>query len=375
MKQLPWFRTTVPIALIFAFRMFGLFMLIPIFSIYGSELNHATPILIGVALGAYGLSQGIVQMPFGILSDYVGRKPMLIVGLALFAFGSLLGAHTHSIYGMIVARTIQGCGAVGSVLIALIADIIPDNDRSKAMAIIGACIGLSFAISMIVSPLVSAHFGLAGIFNLTAILALIGFVILIFLVPTPIHQKPSPFNHHMLLASFLPKELLKCHIGICGQHFILTASFFAVPLILKNQAVHMSYFYLSLMMTAFCLMLPIISWSEKFHHREKLFKISVLSLLLGQLLLIFLSKDVYTLWISLFIYFVAFNILEALFPAMIAKAAPADLKGTATGIYSTLQFLGIFLGGCFSGLIYQYLGVSGIFITNSLLCLAYLSFF
>ena len=369
-----WFPLTLPIAAIFAFRMLGLFMLIPIFSIYGMQLEHATPILIGVALGAYGFSQGMMQMPFGILSDYYGRKPILIVGLILFALGSIWGACTDSIYGMIGARILQGFGAIGSVLIALLADLVKDEDRPKSMAIIGMCIGLSFAIAMIVSPFIANHYGLTGIFQLTVALALCGIVILTFAIPTPIHQKPSSFNKRMLKESFLPHHLFRCHVGIWGQHFILTSSFFAIPLILKKTDVALPSFYLSLMLGAFVIMMPVLAWSERNKKREKLFMTTVWLLIVGQMLLAIIPHQIHVLWIALFIYFVGFNILEALFPSMIAKEALPQLKGTATGIYSTAQFLGIFCGGVASGFIYKAYGVQGIFIINTLLGLAYAVF-
>ena len=374
--QSSWFKITLPIAAIFAFRMLGLFMLIPIFSIYGQQLEHSTPILMGLALGAYGFSQGMMQMPFGILSDYFGRKKILFIGLLLFAIGSLMGAYTHSIFGMIIARTIQGCGAIGSVLIALIADLIEDQHRPKAMAIIGSSIGFSFVIAMILSPVVAQHYGLAGIFKLTTILALIGMSILGLCIPQISHQQqPTPFQWQNLKDSLMPFELKKCHIGIWGQHFILTSSFFAIPLILKQIQAPLTHFYLSLMLLAFLIMLPIIGICESRKKRQPLFFISVIVLTIGQFLMIWVPHQIYGLWGSLFIYFTAFNILEALFPSMIAKAAKPNLKGTATGIYSTMQFLGIFFGGVWAGFAFKYFGTTGIFFMNTLLCFAYILWF
>lgn len=374
--QLSWIKITLPIAAIFAFRMLGLFMLIPIFSVYGQQLQFSTPVLIGFALGSYGFSQGLMQMPFGILSDYFGRKKMLLIGLLLFTIGSIWGAYTDSIYGMIIARMIQGCGAIGSVLIALVADLIEDKHRSKAMAIIGSSIGFSFAIAMIISPMIAQKFGLSGIFQLTAILALIGLIIMLFFIPEVMHQqKPIPFQWQNIKDSFFPRELKKCHFGICGQHFILTSSFFAIPLILKEIQAPLTSFYLSLMLLAFVIMLPVIGICESKKKRAPLFIISVGILTLGQFLMSFIPHNVHILWICLFIYFTAFNILEALFPTLIAKAAHPSLKGTATGIYSTMQFLGICLGGIWAGFAYKYFGTSSIFISNTLLCILYMFLF
>ncbi len=374
--QLSWIKITFPIAAIFAFRMLGLFMLIPVFSVYGQQLQHATPVLIGIALGSYGFSQGLMQMPFGILSDYYGRKKILFIGLTLFAIGSILGAYTNSIYGMIIARMIQGCGAIGSVLIALVADLVEDKHRSKSMAIIGSSIGFSFAIAMMLSPMIAQHSGLSGIFKLTALLAFMGFLIMILFIPAVSHQqKPIPFQWQNIKDSFFPRQLKKCHFGIFGQHFILTSSFFAIPLILKEIQAPLTSFYLSLMLLAFVIMLPLIGFCEAKKKRKPLFIASVAVLTLGQLLMGFMPHSLHILWICLFIYFTAFNILEALFPTLIAKAAHPALKGTATGIYSTMQFLGICLGGIWAGVAYKYFGINSIFIINTLLCILYMFIF
>lgn len=370
-----WFNIAFPIAAIFAFRMLGLFMLIPVFSIYGQTLKDSTPILIGMALGSYGFSQGLMQMPFGILSDYFGRKKLLMIGLMLFAAGSLLGAFTHSIYGMIFARFIQGAGAIGSVLIALLADLVEDQNRSKAMAIIGSSIGFSFALAMILSPFIARHFGLSGIFELTAILALLGLIILVVFIPKVEHPRPNPFQISYLKDCFLPAPLLKCHLGIWGQHFVLTSSFFAIPLMLKAISAPLEYFYLSLILLAFGCMLPLIVISERKQKRQRLFQWSLACFFIGQVALILVPQHLYWIWAALFVYFLGFNILEALLPAMIAKAAQAQLKGTCTGIYSTMQFLGIFFGGLWAGICFKYFGITGIFISNSLLCLLYILIF
>jgi len=372
MMMMNWLTSILPIAAIYIFRMLGLFMLIPIFSVYGQQLNGASPIYIGMALGAYGFSQGVMQMPFGILSDYWGRKPLLYIGLGLFFLGSLLGVFAHSIFTMILARSIQGLGAIGSVLIALIADMIPDQDRPKAMAVIGMSIATSFAFAMILSPIIAHGYGLVGIFQFTCILAMIGLLITVLFIPKTTQPKPQAFSRALLIQSFIPSQLLRCHIGIFIQHFILTSSFFVIPILLKSLNIPLTKFYLYLMLISFAIMLPLIGWAERQKKRELLFRISLFGLCFSQIFLLMLPKQIHFLWSGLFIYFLSFNVLEALFPSMLAKAAPQSLKGTASGIYSSAQFLGIFAGGICSGLLYQYWASAGIFISNGLLAIAFM---
>ena len=233
-----WLNSVIPIAALFSFRMLGLFMLIPVFTVYANHLTAATPMLMGIALGSYGLSQGLLQIPFGMLSDRFGRKPIITIGLLLFACGSLLGAFSTSIYSMIIARTLQGTGAIGSVLIALLADLTPDEQRTKAMAVIGVSIGLSFSLAMVLSPAITHYFGLSGIFYLTSFLALLGLVLLHAVIPTP---KKEPFHIDSEANPALFKEVLynrhlqRLNLGIFCQHFILTATFFPSPSCSSNK--------------------------------------------------------------------------------------------------------------------------------------------
>lgn len=274
-----WFKTVFPIAAIFSFRMLGLFLLIPVFSIYAENLQGASPALVGLALGIYGLAQGLLQMPFGMLSDRIGRKPMITVGLILFAFGSLLGAITDSIYGMILARTLQGTGAIGSVLIALLSDLTPDEQRTKAMAVIGMTIGTSFSLAMVISPAITHHFGLSGIFCLTTLLAIIGIGLLHLVIPKPVNERfhiDSETNPALLKQVISNLQLQRLNMGIFCQHFILTATFFAIPYILRKQVEqgHLSqqwHFYLPLMLISFILMIPFIVIAEKKKTHEKCF--------------------------------------------------------------------------------------------------------
>lgn len=370
-----WSKTVFPIAAIFSFRMLGLFLLIPIFTLYAANLEGATPTLIGLALGIYGLTQGILQIPFGMLSDIFGRKPIITLGLVLFACGSLIGAQTDSIIGMILARSLQGTGAVGSVLIALLADLTDEKDRTKAMAVIGLSIGGSFSLAMILSPAIASHYGLAGIFYLTLVLALLGLVLLHLVIPSPkkeIFHGESEANPSLLKSVLTNAQLLRLDFGIFAQHFILTATFFSIPMILRHQIQtgHLSqqwHFYLPLIICSFILMIPFIILAEKKNKMRLIFLMSVLCIGLTQVLLAIYSFNWLALCALLFTYFVAFNFLEAALPSLISKKATAHNKGTAMGVYSTGQFLGIFAGGLAAGVLFQWQGSIAVFAANSLI--------
>ncbi|MGC1182298.1 MFS transporter [Legionella sp.] len=375
-----WSKTVFPIAAIFSFRMWGLFLLIPVFSIDAANLQGATPVLIGLALGIYGLAQGILQIPFGLFSDKIGRKPIITIGLILFAGGSLLGALTHSIYGMIFARMLQGTGAIGSVLIALLADLTPDEQRTKAMAVIGMTIGTSFSLAMVISPALSHQFGLAGIFYLTAALAILGLLLLHVVIPKPTREcfhSDSETNPVLFKQVLHNKHLQRLNAGIFCQHFILTATFFAMPFLLNKQVEHGNltqqwHFYLPLMLGSFLLMIPFIFLAEKKKLMKSIFLLSVLVLSLSQLALAYTYQNWLSLCLFMLTFFTAFNILEAALPSLISKQAHPNSKGTAMGIYSTSQFLGLFSGGALAGILYQWHGSQGIFIINALIGTAWL---
>ncbi|MGQ3889716.1 MFS transporter [Legionella sp. CNM-1927-20] len=370
-----WLKSAFPIAAIFSFRMLGLFMLIPVFTVLANQLNYATPTLIGIALGSYGLSQGLLQMPFGILSDYYGRKKIIAIGLILFAIGSLVGALTHSIYGMIIARILQGMGAIGSVLIALLADLTADEERTRAMAVIGMTIGISFSLAMVISPAIAHYYGLAGIFYLTTLLALLGLVMLYGVIPNPQKQRfhtDSEAKVSLLKTTLTDRDLQRLDLGIFLQHFILTATFFAIPLLLQQHLKlgHLTqqwHFYLPLMISSFIFMVPLIFLAEKKQFMKPIFLSAVILTAGAQFILVFLHNEWIFFCFTMLFYFTAFNILEASLPSLISKQASANNKGTAMGVYSSCQFLGIFIGGFSAGILYQYIGIHAIFITNALL--------
>ena len=375
-----WSKTVFPIAALFSFRMLGLFLLIPVFTIYAADFKGATPALIGIALGGYGLSQGLLQMPFGLLSDKWGRKPIITFGLILFIIGSILGALTDSIYGIILARVLQGTGAVGSVLIALLADLTPDESRTKAMAVIGMTIGMSFSLAMVISPALSHRYGLAGIFYLTAILAILGLLLLHVVIPNPLQERfhgDSETNPALLHSVITNNNLWHLNFGIFCQHFVLTSTFFVLPLILnyhiEQKQLSQSWpFYLIIMIVAFIVMIPFLIYSEKSNRAKPVFLGSVFATTIAQCLLIFTNTQWHSLCLMMLLYFIGFNILEALLPSQISKQANPNSKGTAMGVYSTSQFLGIFAGGTSAGFLYQWHQDKSIFIANTLLSVIWL---
>jgi len=355
-------------------------MLIPVFTIYATQLKGANYSLIGLALGSYGLSQGLLQIPFGMLSDRFGRKPIITIGLILFACGSLLGALTQSISGMIIARILQGTGAIGSVLIALVADLTTIADRTKAMAIIGITIGLSFNLSLIISPIITHSFGLSGIFYLTFVLALFGLIILYTMVPTP--QNPTTHTAISKRSNFkdvlYDKQLMSLNMGIFCQHAILTATFYVLPRLLQQQIAigrltESWYFYLPIMLLTFIIMLPLITIAEKKHRAHQLFIACIITTLATEFILSFTNTSWMFICVLVFAYFIAFNILEASLPSLISKQATADRKGTAMGIYSSCQFLGMFAGGALAGLVYAHVNSAGVFILNAAIACLWLA--
>ena len=375
-----WLRTVLPIAAIFSCRMLGLFLLIPVFSLYANSLAGATPALIGLALGCYGLSQGLLQIPFGLLSDRYGRKPMIIAGLVLLALGSMLGATTHSIAGMMIARTMQGMGAIGSVLMALLADLTPESKRTSSMAVIGGSIGLSFNLAFIISPPLAQHTGLSGLFMVTVVLAFLGLVLIHFVVPKPKSMpelSTTPYKAR-LREVFQHTELQRLNLGIFCQHAMLTATFFVLPLRLSaameaHQLTALWHFYLPMLVIAFIAAVPLILFAEKRGKTKLVFLVAIGLMGLSQALLVQTTLP----WVGfcgiMFTYFLAFNALEAMLPSLVSKRTNPKNKGTAMGVYSSCQFLGIFAGGSLAGLLYQNYGSQGIFITNAFIAILWLS--
>ena len=373
----PWLRTVFPIAAIFSFRLLGLFMLIPVFTLYAIDLKDATPQLMGLTLGIYGLSQSVLQIPLGVISDIYGRKPIIIVGLTIFLIGSLIGAYSHSIWGVMLARALQGMGAIGGVLIALLADVTDEASRSKAMAVIGATIGLSFSIAMIISPIIAQYHGLSGIFYISTILACTALFLTICVIPNSAYITTRQTQTALIKIPYISgvlndKSLQLLNYGIFFQHFIFTATFFVLPLLLKQPLQHSLFhqtwhFYLTILGLSFILMLPLLKYTEKHNKTTLVFAAMTVLTSISQALLSLLPHHLLILFIETLIYFIAFNYLEAMLPSMISKQAPTTSKGTAMGIYTTAQFFGIFLGGITAGVLYQYGGIIWVLRMNTII--------
>ncbi len=373
-------RNTLALASIFAFRMLGLFMILPVFSIFAHQLSGATPFLIGMALGIYGLTQATLQIPFGMLSDRFGRKPIITIGLLLFAIGSVIAALSHSITGIIIGRALQGSGAIGSTLIALIADLTREENRTKAMAIVGMVIAFSFFIALIAGPLLNAWIGVNGIFWVTAAFAMAGLLILHGIVPTPLKSlfhSDSEAQSRLFKSVLRNAELLRLDAGIFIQHAILTAIFIVIPIALQRLAGlaenQQWLLYLPVFAVSFALMLPLIIIAEKKRLMKPIFVLAIAATCISLLCLGFWHHSVMAISIGLVIYFTAFNLLEASLPSLISKISPAGSKGTAMGVYSTSQFSGIFFGGILGGWLYGQFHIMGVLFACAGLSLLWLA--
>lgn len=374
-------RAASGLALVFAFRMLGMFMVLPVLATYGMDLAGATPALIGLAIGAYGLTQAVLQIPFGVLSDRIGRLPVIYVGLLIFAAGAALAANADSIWGVIAGRVLQGAGAISAAVMALLSDLTREQHRTKAMAMIGMSIGLSFAVAMVVGPLLTRAYGLSGLFWVTAGMALLGIFIVLLMVPRAsrtLRHRESGVAKQALLPTLRHADLLRLDLGIFVLHAILMASFIALPLALVEQGglpkEEHWWVYLTALLVGFFGMLPFIIYGEKKRRMKRVLLGAVAVLLACELYFWAFGTSLHALVLGTVVFFTAFNLLEASLPSLISKVAPAGGKGTAMGVYSTSQFLGAALGGILGGWLYQHYSLSGVFLGCAALALLWLGF-
>ena len=361
-------RAAVGLAGIFALRMLGLFLILPVFALHAREMGGATPLLIGLAIGAYGLTQALLQIPFGMLSDRIGRKPVIFGGLVLFAFGSVVAALADDIGGIILGRVLQGSGAIAAAVMALTADLTREEVRTRAMAGIGISIGMAFALALVLGPVLGNWFGLDGIFWLTAILALGGMLILALVVPTPehssVHRDAEPVASQ-LRGVLADRELMRLDIGVLTLHMMMTSLFLVVPLSMDRlglDAGHHWWVYLPVLTLSMVAMVPFIIQAEGKGRMKPVFLGAVLTLALALAGLYMFDAGLMTLAFFLFLFFTAFNLLEASLPSLISKIAPAGAKGTAMGVFSTSQFAGAFFGGVLGGWVHQRYGAEAVFL-------------
>ena len=341
-------RSVGVIALIAMIRMFGLFALLPVLALYAADLSDATPMLIGLAVGAYGLTQAGLQVPLGALSDRIGRLPVIVGGLAIFAAGSIIAAMSDSIYGVIAGRFLQGAGAISATLTALITDATREEIRTRSMAVFGVGIGISFMLAMIIGPLVAAQFGVPSLFWIGAALALLAALLLRLLPDIP---QPEARESWSLLPA-LRADLLRIDFYVFLLHAIMTATFVALPFLLQERldmalTEHWKI-YVGALLLSLGIAVPMIM-NDHHEGRAHLIGLAVLMVVVAQLGLTFFGFSIATVFIALVVYFAGFNFLEAGLPARLSVLADEEVRGASLGVFSSSQFLGAFIGGLVGG--------------------------
>jgi MFS family permease len=350
-------RAAMSLALVYALRMVGLFMILPVFSLHAHEYSGATPVLIGLAIGIYGLTQGLFQLPFGFLSDRLGRKTVIVGGLLIFCAGSIIAAEAESITQVIAGRALQGLGAIAAAVMALAADLTREEVRLRIMAVIGMSIGASFMLSMIIGPIIAAAYGLRMLFWITAGLAVLGILVVLFVTPQPPRQgfhRDAQVSLRDIGRVAGDAELLKLGFGVFVLHLVLAATFVVFPLMLQHtlqvdEALHWRT-YLPVFLLSVLLLVPMVIVAEKMKKSRLVFAGAVLTLALAELGLS-MSDSYASVFVLLVLFFGAFNFLEAIMPTTVTRIAPADMKGTAMGLFSSAQFIGAFVGGLLGGIL------------------------
>ena len=363
-------RSALTLACVISLRLFGLFLIMPVFSLYAKGMPGATPFMIGFALGVYGLGQIALQIPLGLLSDHIGRKPAISIGLVLFAIGGVIAALSHTL-------TVQGMGAVAGAGIALAADLTADENRSKVMGIIGVSIGLAFLLALILGPPLEAVRGLSGLFAATSILALASLLLLWLIVPTPLAARaPAAAGFAQVLVMLRDTRMLVLNGSVFFLHALLTASFVGLPLLLANR-LHLPvnehwHLYLPVMVIAALVMGGSMRHMREVAQSLRVVMVCVVGIGLALLGFALSGSHLLAFAAAAAVFFSGFNLLEAALPSLVSRLAPAHLRGAAMGAYSTSQFLGAFVGGSLGGIALGRVGADGVFVWAAALTLLWL---
>ena len=371
-------RASVSLASIFALRLLGLFLILPVFAVYAQSIPGGTDAaLVGLALGIYGLTQGVLQIPFGAASDRWGRKPVIAAGLIVFAAGSFIAALADDIVWTIVGRAIQGAGAISAAVTAFIADATRDEHRTKAMALVGASVGLTFAGSLVLAPVLYAAIGVKGLFAMTGVLVIGAIGVLLWVVPSAslLPPKAEHADQNGARAAVFDPQLLRLNVGIFALHTVLMAMFVVIPVLLVESgelplSQHWKV-YLPVVLASFALMMKPLLVAERRALVRPLFIGSIVLVLIAQLG--FWLHGGALIWFALWllIFFTGFNILEACLPSLVSRIAPPSAKGFALGIYNTAQALGLFAGGALGGVIAAQWGSEAVFVFAAIVTAAW----
>ncbi len=371
-------RASVSLAAIFGLRLLGMFVILPVFAIHAEQLPGGTNlVLVGIAIGAYGLTQSILQIPFGWWSDRYGRKPIIYLGLAIFAAGSFVAALAPNIYVVIAGRVLQGAGAISAAVMAMAADLTREEQRTKSMAMIGSTIGLAFAFSLVVSPWLNGLIGVAGLFTMTGVLALAAMLVVWRIVPDVSEKRRASSVGALreFMSVLRDSQLARLNYGIFALHAVLMTLFIAVPFSLRDAGLPLAQHwkvYLPVMLASFVLMMPAILGSGSARRSKSTFIGCVAVVLVAHLALPWLDHDVLGLSLFLLLFFTPFNVLEAMLPSLTSRMAPREGKGVAIGVYSSVQFFGTFVGAAAGGYLYGRFGLAGVVIADVMLLVIWL---
>lgn len=363
-------KAAYSIALLIALRMYGLFLIMPVFSVFAQNLNHATPLLIAVALGVYGLTQAALQIPLGLASDFYGRKKIITIGLLTFIAGSVIAALASDIYSVVIGRAIQGMGAIASTGMALIADVSRPEQRTKMMAFVGMGIGMAFMLAFITGPIFSSWFGVSGLFWITAILATLALIQLHVFVEEPAKKIKKSFSFKEFLHSIKDARLMSLNVAVFVIHAIMTAVFVVLPVLLVEQldfvtAEHWKL-YLPVLLASVLFFVPMIIMHEKIKKYFQFISFALIGLALSQIMLANVHANLMIIAVAMVFFFAFFNFLEAAMPAMLSRIAGEQYRGAAMGAYSTSQFSGAFAGSLIAGLLIPY-GITMVFYGTAML--------